>query len=206
MLGVVERVDDEVRRAGVARILGEHSARDRGRERLSPEARIAGPYRAQQRQGVPSRDLVIVGPARVQLGQILGVRAVARELVVGAVVEEIDRLEQGALLRQSRFRDARCACRCERFEHALSGLAVLLRPERVVVAHRLAPVGEREARVEGFGFAKRDGGFVELEAVQRFDAFEEFRLRGGYARGLERDRAELLRVRAREGRGQQKAQ
>ena len=150
MIGVVERVDDEVRRAGMPRILGEHFARDRGRERLAAKARIAGPHRAEQRQRVPSRDLVIVGPTRVELGQILGIRAVARELVVGAVIDEIDRLEQGALLRQSCFRDALCARRRERLEHALAGLAILLGPERVVVAHGLAPVGEREARVEGF--------------------------------------------------------
>src|SRR5688572_10917784 len=63
----------------------------------------------------------------------------------------------------------------------------------MVVAHGLAPVSEREVGIECFRLAKRDGSLVELEAVQRFDAFEELRLCRRCARGLERDRAELLR-------------
>jgi hypothetical protein len=67
----------------------------------------------------------------------------------------------------------------------------------MVVAHRFAPVREREVAVERSSFAKRNRGLVELKAVQRFHAFEKFRLRGRCTGSLERDGAELLRVRGR---------
>ena len=62
---------------------------------------------------------------------------------------------------------------------AFAALVVLLRPQRMVVAHRLAPVRHRERRIGFLRALERDGGFVELEAVEVLHAFDERGLRGG---------------------------
>ena len=69
---------------------------------------------------------------------------------------------------------SRASCVGASLSSACLGLVeVLLRPQRVVVAHRLAPVGEGELRVGLLGLLERQRGLVELEVVQRLDAGEE---------------------------------
>ena len=60
------------------------------------------------------------------------------------------------------------------------GVRVLLAPERVVVRHGLAPVGQREARVGPLRPAELFGRIFELEGVEQEHALEE-RLLGGRA-------------------------
>ena len=79
-------------------------------------------------------------------------------------------------------------------EDRLGRLRVLLRPQRMVVAHRLAPVRHRERGIDLLRALERHRGFVELEAVQALHAFEERRLRRRRAGGREGDGAELLRM------------
>ena len=88
------------------------------------------------------------------------------------------RLEERLLLGQLRLGDARLVRRREPIERLLRRLEILLRPERMVVAHRLAPVGHGEVRVGLLRLLERLRGFVELEVVERLDADEERLLRG----------------------------
>src|SRR2546423_1500573 len=57
---------------------------------------------------------------------------------------------------------------------------ILLGPQWMVVAHRLAPVAEREGGIGFLRFAERVAGDVELEVVERLHANEERRLRGRF--------------------------
>jgi hypothetical protein len=160
---------------------------------LAPEpAAVCRPHRAEQRQRVERRDLVVVGPTLVHPGHGLRVRLVALELVAGAVEQAVRRRQERLLDWQRRFRGTRFGRRCEFLEHCARRLEILLRPERVVVAHRLAPIGEREISVDSSCLAERDRGFIELEAVQCFDAFDELGLSSRIARRRKRDGAELL--------------
>ena len=144
VIGIVERVDDEVRGAGMFRVSREHLLGNRRGERLAPEAPVRGAHRAEQRQRVPRRDLVIVRPLRVHRRHRVRIRDVARELVARRVIQDVDRPEEGFLRRQLRLRLARVGRRRDLLEDLLRRVGVLLRPQRMVVAHRLAPVGHRE--------------------------------------------------------------
>ena len=199
MIGVVERVDDEVRRARVLRILPIHLLDDRRRESLAAEALVAGPHRAEQRQRVEGGHLVIVRPLGIQPRHGVGVGVVARELVAWRVEQPIGGADEGLLLGRAGLCDSALQRRRDLLERALSGLRVLLRPQRVVVAHRLAPVGHHEVRIRLLRALERLGGLVELEAVKVLHAFEKRRLRAGRAGGRKGDGAELLR-RQRRGR------
>src|SRR5579859_1896660 len=66
MIRIVEGVDDEVSSTRMVRILLKYFEGDRSRERLTPEALIGRPDRAEQRKRVKNRDLVIVRPAVVE--------------------------------------------------------------------------------------------------------------------------------------------
>ena len=142
-------------------------------------------------------DLVVVRILLVHLRHHVRVRDVARELVAGAEIEHVLRLEERLLLRQLGLGQPRLVRRRQPLEHRLRLVEVLLRPQRMVVAHRLAPVGHRELRVGGLRLLERHGRLVELEVVQGLHAREEGVLRGGCARGGKRDRPELLRGRLR---------
>ena len=67
----------------------------------------------------------------------------------------------------------------------------------MVVAHGLAPVGEREIRIGLLRFPKRFRGFVEFEAVEVFHALDEQRLGRGGAGSRELNRAKLGALRDR---------
>ena len=192
VVGIVERVDDEVRGAGVIRVLGEDPFGNRRGQRLAAEAGVARAHRAEQRQRVPGRHLVVVRPLLVHPRQGRRIRDVAGQLVAGAVVERLHRLEERLLLGQLRLGQPGLVRRGQLLERLLGLVEILLRPERMVVAHRLAPVGEREVRVGLLRLLEGDGGLVELEAVQRLDAGEERLLGASGSRRGEGDRAELL--------------
>ena len=194
MIGIVERVNDEVRGARMLRIFREHLLRNRRGERLAAESLVGRPHGAEQRQRIPRRDFVIGRPLRIHRRHRVRVGVVARELVARRVEEDVDRLQERFLLRQLRLRLARVGRRRDLLEDLLRRLGILLRPQRMVEAHRLAPVRHREGRVGLLRALERVRGFVELEAVQILHALDERRLRGGVARIRERDRAELLRT------------
>ncbi len=82
--------------------------------------------------------------------------------------------------------------RIEAVQHFLCGVEILLCPERMVVAHRLAPVRQRKTRIRLLRFSERLGRLVELKIVERLDANQKRILRGAGGGGRERDRAELL--------------
>ena len=65
VIGIVERVNDEVRRARMLRVFREHLLGDRRGERLAAESLVGRPHGAEQRQRVPRRHFVIVRPLRI---------------------------------------------------------------------------------------------------------------------------------------------
>ncbi len=67
--------------------------------------------------------------------------------------------------------------RSKAIEGVRSSFDVLLRPQWMIIAHRLAPVGKRECRVDTLRLLEREAGLVELETVQRLDARQERALR-----------------------------
>ena len=174
VIGIVERVNDEVRGARMLRVLREHLLGDRRGERLAAEALVGRPHGAEQRQRVPRRDFVIVGPLRIHRRQRLRVRGVARELVARRVIEDVDRLEERLLLRQLRFRLARVRA------SARSSRGSPSRPSSSCCAHSgwlwLIASPQYAIANDGIRFLRaleRDRGFVELEAVQVLHALDE---------------------------------
>ena len=105
--------------------------------------------------------------------------------------QDFERLDELALLARRCLRRARRCRRRQPLHRLARGGDVLLGPERVVVAHRLAPVSEREVRVGLLRFAEGLGREVELEVVVRLHAGEERTLRGRFGRRRKIDRAEL---------------
>jgi len=64
----------------------------------------------------------------------------------------------------------------------------------MIEAHRLAPVSEHEFRIGLLCLLEGVERLVELEIVQRLDAGQERRLRGGARRRREADGAKLGRL------------
>ena len=85
--------------------------------------------------------------------------------------------------------------RCQLVERSLRLGHILLRPQRMVMAHGLAPVGHHKARIGLLCVLEGQGGLIEFEIVQRLDAAQEVGLRGRSARGGKRDAARRLRLR-----------
>ena len=135
---------------------------------------------------------MVVRPLLVHPRQGRRVGDVAGQLVARAVVERLHRLEERLLLGQLGLGQPGLVRRGQLLERLLGLVEILLRPQRMVVAHRLAPVGEREVRVGLLRLLEGDGRLVELEVVQRLDAGEERLLRAGGPRRRKGDRAELL--------------
>ena len=177
VIRVVEGVDDEMRGARMLGVLLKHTLGDRGRERLTPEARVARPHGSEQRQGVEDGDLVVVRPLRGHARHGLRVGGVTRELVARREIENLHRLEERFFLRKLRLCHTALVRRIEAIEDSLRGLHVLLRPKGVVVAHRLAPVRHRERWIHLLRLLERDSRLVELKAVERLDARQECFLR-----------------------------
>ena len=193
VIRIVERVNDEVRRARMFRIFREHLLRNRRRERLTAEAAIGRSHGTQQRQRVPRRHFVIVGPLGIHGRQRLGVCGVARELLAGRVIEHVNGADEGLFLGQLHLGQPLLQRGRNFLEDRLGRFRVLLGPQRMVVAHRFAPVRHHERGIDFLRALERHRGFIKLKAVKALDAFQEGRLRGGRAGSRERDGAELLR-------------
>ena len=172
------------------RVPPEDLLRDRRRLHRIPGVALAGARGAQQRERVEARNLVVVRIRRVHPLHGCRVRFVPRELVARAE-QDVHRFDELALLPGRRFRGALGGRPCQPPEHTARGSQVLCRPERMVVAHRLAPVREREGGIGFLRLAEGVGRQIELEVVQRLGPREERRLRGGFRRRRKVDRAEL---------------
>src|SRR5262249_58841889 len=70
---------------------------------------------------------------------------------------------------------------------------LLVVPERLAVAHRLAPVGHGERRIDPLGLPEGVDRIVVLEAVEQQDSADERGLRRGRPGGGKGDPAEVLK-------------
>ena len=183
-----------MRRTRMIRILLEHSFGQRRGERLAAKARVARTDRAEQREGVEDRNLVVVRPLTVHLFHRSRVRLIARELVARGVEQAIDRFHERFFFGRLRLGQPAFQGRRQPAERGFRGLDIDLRPKWMVVAHRFAPIGERETWIRLLRFFECNGRFVELEAVKILDALDERRLRSGGAGGRKVDRAKLRRL------------
>ena len=190
MVGIVERVDDEVRRARVFRIALEDVLGNRRRLHRGAHRLLARPRRPEKRQRIERRNLVIARVLLVQSFHRRGIGDVARVLVARAE-QHVDRLDEPSLAACRRLCGAPGRGRCQPLEHPAGRSDILLRPQRMVVAHRFAPVGEREPRIALLRLAEGLGGRVELEIVQRFHPDEKSALRRAFRRRRKVDGAEL---------------
>ncbi len=150
---------------------------------------------AQQRHCVEGGGLVVVRILRVQAAHGVGVGEVARPLVAVAV-QHLQRPQVVFLALGSCLSEPRLRCRAQPAQRSQRRLTVLLLPDRMVVSHRLAPVGEREVGVELLSLAKSLGGVGILEAVQQQNASQEGLLRSRRAGVRELDPSQVRRLRA----------
>ena len=199
MVGIVERMDDEVRGARMLRVAVEDVFGDRRGLHGIAEIAFTWPAESEQRQRIQRRDLVVGWILFVQPLHGRRVQDVARVFVARAV-QHVDRFDEIALLAGRCFRGARRGRRREALEDFPRRGDVLLRPERMIEAHRLAPIGKHERRIRFLRFAEGIGSRVELEVVQRFHAGEERALCGPLRRRRELNRSELAGRSLRRGR------
>ena len=176
---IVEGMNNEMRRARMTRIALEHLQGDRGGLRLSTVATVAPANHAELRQRIEDCNLVIVRPALMHVGHIVGVVGVPLQLVVGRVVEDLHGGQERLFLFGRCFGQSPLERRCKTLQRGGRGGLVLLGPKRMVVTHRLAPVRQCEIRIDFLRILEGKPGLVELEAVQGFDACQECFLRLG---------------------------
>ena len=181
MLGIVEGVDHVVRRARVVRLALEEVGDDGAGLHLPVEARLAASDESEVGKRVERLGLVVLGMRLGEPPHGLVVELVALVLVTGAV-EDLDGVHVEALALGRGLGPAFGAGGPEALQDVPGGADVLLRPQRMVVADRLAPVGEGEVRIDLLGVLEGFSGFLVPEAVERRDTALEgvlSRLRAG---------------------------
>jgi hypothetical protein len=173
-------------------LLGEDLLEDRARPELVGVRLVGGRRRRVQREGVEDRSFPIVGIAAVDLlhGLLVGggPRAVI-ELVVVAIVR-LDRADVVLLARRHR-QPSRLV---EGGRALLQHRGARRRPERVVDAHRDAPVPHRARGVRGRDRRKSLQRLLVPERVQERDRALEVSLDGGRAGDGEAHASELFAV------------
>ena len=103
---------------------------------------LAGRDRGEQGERVKRGSLVILWKAPTELRHTIGVRAIARRLVAAAK-EDLDGIEVRLLPLGWCLGQSRVASRRQLRQRPARLVQILVEPERLVVAHRLAPIGER---------------------------------------------------------------
>ena len=182
-----------MRHARMVRRALQHAVEDRPGLLLLGERRV-GVERARrdQRQRVEHRRFMILRVCRVQLGHRRRISEHAGLVVLPRrlAVEGVDRGEVGALARIRRPAPRRRE-RCLRLREV--GRA-RRRPERMIIAHRHAPLRHGAARVGGGGLAKGARRLLIFERMEPAEPALDRRVGGGLAAGFERDLAELRPV------------
>ncbi len=133
--------------------------------------------------------VLVVRPRCCDTSHRVGKRDVPRFLVAVAV-EDLRRAHVRLFALGTRFRFSLGGRRRETGKNLQRGVAILLHPQRVIVSHRLAPVGQGEILVRSLSLAKRFGGQRILEVVQERDAELEWFLSSCAAGVLEVDLAD----------------
>jgi hypothetical protein len=136
--------------------------------------------RAHEGEGMEGKHFRVVGMGRGEASHGLGVRAVARRLVP-APEQDLDRREEAPLAVGPRLPGPRLGRRAKPLQDLAGLLRVLVEPERLVVGHGLAPVGQGEAGIDSLRFQEGLDGVLVLEVVERGHAAQERGLRGGRA-------------------------
>ena len=136
--------------------------------------------RSEQRQCIEGSGFIIGRELFGEVEHAIGVRADACGPVTG-FKQPFDGLEIRFLARGRRLLQARGRRRPEAAKRCASLLDVLVVPERLVVAHGLAPVAERERRIHPLHLPELRNRVVVFEAVKQKDAADEVRLSGGGA-------------------------
>ena len=181
---IVVGVDEVVQRAGMIAALGDDRLEQRRGADALARVDFVAPDGAEDGQGVEDARLDVVRMRRREARHRLLVRGVARGLVAFAV-ELCDGIEPRLLPLAAR-------CSLPPFHRAAAAVEIDLVPDRMVVRHRLAPVGEGEVRIDALGLLERALRLRVGEVVQQQDAAQEGLLRLGLAAVREGDRAEVF--------------
>src|SRR5262249_43390341 len=136
---------------------------------------LTGWNRRKQRERVERRRLVVIRVRARKLAHPIRVRAIARGFCTVAE-EPFDGVEISLLAIGWRLRLTVRARRRQPPERRAGLVHVLVVPERLVVAHRLAPVRQGESGVEALRLPERGDRIVVLEAVKQQHAADERRL------------------------------
>ena len=137
---------------------------------------IAARHDREERQRVERLRFIILWIFRGQRAHRIHVRLVAHGLVARPV-ERLDRGQIPLLTRRRRFRHTGLGRRAEFCQRRPAGGDVLVKPERLIETHRLAPVGERKLRIDLLRRAKRLDRLFVAEAVKPRDAADKILLR-----------------------------
>ena len=151
--------------------------------------------RSQERETVQRSGVDVVRKRSTDAAHLLEIREVAR-LFVARAVQRLERAQIRMLPGCSALGDPIAGARAEALEDAARAAEILFHPHRMVLRHRLAPIGHGERRIDLLRLAERAGGIVVLEVVELSETVQERGLRGRRARILEGDGADARRLRA----------
>ncbi len=187
---IVVAVDEVVQHAGMLRMRRQNFFEQRRRAHVGGEiAALMGS--AEEGESVEGGSVDVVGIAFVHDAHRIRVLEIA--LVFRAVaVKNFDRAKVVALALRLRFCQTigrRCA---EFLQHRASGIGVLLKPDRMRVRHRLAPIGHRERGLDRLRFPECLRRRFVLEVVEQRQTAQKRRLRLGRARVCEGDLAGVV--------------
>ena len=140
------------------------------------QGRVPARQDREQRQRVERLRFVVLRKLRRQRRHLIGIGAVARGLVAGPV-ERVDRREIPLLARGSGLRCALLRRGSQLRQCRAARGHVLMKPDRLIEGHRLAPVSERKRRIDLLRRAKGLDRVFIAEAVEPRDSAQEVSLR-----------------------------
>ena len=195
--GVVIGVDQVVHGPGVLRIRPCDVLDDGRRAHVGDDvaAAVAG---TEQRQRVEGLHLEVVRVLVVHPAHLGRVAGVARQLVPLAE-ERVNRPQPVPLLVAGRLREPLFARGPQPAQRLAGALGRRLRPQRVVVGHRLAPIRHREVWRRLLGLDERILRVLVLEGVEEEHAANERLLGGAGLRGRKLNSPERLLPRIGQG-------
>ena len=191
---IVVRVNQIVREARVIGMRRERLFESSGG--LHVDRRVASTMRrSEERETVERGGVDVVRKRSTDAAHLLEIREVAR-LFVACAVQRLERAQIRTLPVCFAFGDSIASARAETLEDAARAAEILFHPHRMVLRHRLAPIGHGERRIDLLRLPERAGGIVVLEVVELSETVQERGLRGRRARILEGDGADARCLRA----------
>jgi hypothetical protein len=156
-----------MRSTRMAGVVGEYLEAYRCRLCLPAKSAVARANHAKQGQCIENGDLIVVRPTRVHASHMFRISNIAREFIARRIIKSFNRCQKRFFFLCLSFGQPLLRSCCKPLQNSRRRIDILLRPQWMIVAHCLTPVGQCERWVDFLSFLESEARLVKLEAMQR---------------------------------------